>query len=92
MIDIEKLAKLTWLQLTADENLKFSTQLESVVTLLEKVKHYDIPDSTTSWHELLWLETIPKKTGVSDGDPDRIIANVDHPIVGHAVEVKGFVE
>jgi len=30
--------------------------------------------------------------GVSDGDPDRIIANVDHPIVGHAVEVKGFVE
>lgn len=61
MIDIKKLAKLTGLELSADEQAKFGLQLESVVDLLEKVKNYDIDTPSQSWHELLGLQTIPNQ-------------------------------
>ena len=92
MIDIQKLAQLTGLELTADKEVKFTTQLESVITLLEKIKSYDIDASQESWHDLLGLATTPSITWVSDGTPEAIMENVEHPLVGHAIEVKAFVE
>ncbi len=92
MIDIKKLAKLTGIQLSSDEQDKLGLQLESVVGLLEKVKNYDVQSSDESWYDLIGLETIPQMNGIPDGDPDLILENIDHPIVGHAVEVRAFVE
>lgn len=92
MIDIQKLAKLTGIQLSEDEQNKLGLQLESVVGLLEKVKNYDIEQPSQTWHELLGLQTTPQKNALVDGDATAIIANVDHTIVGHAIEVKAFVE
>lgn len=92
MIDIKKLAKLTGLELTPSQEELFSHQLWSVVELLEKVKWYDIVQPTTTRHDILGLETQPSKTGISDGSSDAILENIAHPITGHAVEVKAFVE
>ena len=92
MIDIHKLAQLTGLQLTSDEIATLQPQLESVVSLLDKVKDYDLTEQTTTWHELLGLESIPMKDGNSDAIPDQILTNIAHTIVGHAVEVRAFVE
>lgn len=92
MADIQKLAKLTGIHLSADEQKKFEWQINSVVDLLEQVKQYDIEPPTQSWHELIGLQTLPQKNGISDGDTDAILQNIDHTIVGHAIEVKAFVE
>ncbi len=92
MIDIQKLAKLTGLHLSTDEEKVLWQQLESVASLLDKVKDYEIDTPTTTRHDILWLETKPSKTWVPDGTPEWILHNIAHPIVGHAVEVKAFVE
>ena len=92
MINIEKLAKLTWLHLTSEEEATLWQQLESVASLLDKVKDYDIPRPTTTRHDILGLETKPSKIGISDGTADWILYNIAHPITGHAIEVKAFVE
>lgn len=92
MVDIQKLAKLTGLRLSADEEKVLWQQLESVVSLLDKVKDYDIPAPTTTRHAILWLQTQPSKTWLPDGTPEWILHNIAHPITGHAVEVKAFVE
>lgn len=92
MIDIQKLAKLTWLRLSSDEQVLLWQQLESVASLLDKVKEYDVPTQSKTRHDILWLASKPSKTGISDGTPDGILQNVAHPITGHAVEVRAFVE
>lgn len=92
MVNIQKLAYLTGIHLWADEQDKLGLQIESVVSLLEKVKHYDIPTPTQSWHEVIGLHTIPSQEQIVDGSSDAILANVAHPLVGHAVEMKAFVE
>jgi Asp-tRNA(Asn)/Glu-tRNA(Gln) amidotransferase C subunit len=92
MIDIQKLAKLTWLHLSTEEQQHLWQQLESVASLLDKVKEYDIPTPTTTRHDILWLETKPSKSWISDGTPKWILRNIAHPITGHAVEVRAFVE
>lgn len=92
MIDIQKLAKLTGIHLSTDEENKLGLQLESVVSLLEKVKNYDVQPSNESWYDLIWLETLPQVDGIPDGDANLILENVDHPVVWHAVEVRAFVE
>ena len=92
MVDIKKLAKLTGIELSEDEQAKFALQLESVVGLLEKVKNYDIDTPSQSWYEILGLQSVPNTTGTPDGNPELLIENVDHPIVGHAIELKAFVE
>lgn len=92
MIDIKKLSKLTWLHLNEDEEKTLWKQIESVVSLLDKVKDYDIPNPTNTRHNILWLETKPSKLGIPDGTSEWILKNIDHPIIGHAIEVKAFVE
>ncbi len=92
MIDIQKLAKLTWLRLSTDEQQLLWQQLESVASLLDKVKEYDVPTQSKTRHDILWLASKPSKTGISDGTPDWILQNIAHPITGHAVEVRAFVE
>ena len=92
MIDIQKLAKLTWLRLSTDEQQHLWQQLESVISLLDKVKEYDVPTPTTTRHDILWLATTPSKAWLPDGTPEWILRNISHPITGHAVEVRAFVE
>lgn len=92
MINIQKLAKLTWLLLSPEEETTLWQQLESVASLLDKVKECDIPTPTTTRHDILGLETKPSKTWLPDGTPEWILHNIAHPITGHAVEVKAFVE
>ena len=92
MINIQKLAKLTGLHLSPQEESHLGQQLESVVSLLDTIKDYDIPQPETTRHGLLGLQTTPSKSGIADGTPDGILHNVAHPITGHAVEVKAFVE
>lgn len=92
MIDIQKLAQLTGLDISSEQEEKLRPQLESVVTLLEKVKNYDVEDTQESWYDLLGLESLPSIQGSSDGIPEALIENIDHTIVGHAIEVKAFVE
>lgn len=81
MIDIQKLAKLTGIHLSEHEQDKLRLQLESVVSLLEKVKNYDVQPSDESWYDLIGLATIPQTDGIADGTPDAIIENINHPIV-----------
>ena len=92
MIDIKKLAKLTGLALTPAQEDKFSTQLSGVVDMLDQIKDYKIQKPDYTWHSLLWLQSIPSQEWNSDSNPDAIIKNIAHPITGHAVEVKAFVE
>lgn len=92
MIDIKKLAKLTWIILQPDEEKTLSYQLESVASLLDKVKEYNINQPNTTRHTILWLESKPSKSWLSDGTPEWILNNINHPITGHAIEVKAFVE
>ena len=92
MIDIQKLAKLTGIQISSDEEKTLGSQLESVVGLLEKVKNYDIEQPSQTWHELLGLQSTPQQNAIPDGNATALIENVDHTIVGHAIEVKAFVE
>lgn len=92
MVDIKKLAKLTGIHLTDEEEHTLTPQLIAVEELLNKVKNYQIEQPTTSWHDLLWLASHPSQTGNPDGDSDAILSNVKHPLVGHAIEIKWFVE
>ena len=92
MIDIQKLAKLTGIHLSVDEQRRLWWQLESVVDLLEKVKNYDIEQPSQTWQELLGLQSTPQQNAIPDGNATALIENVDHTIVGHAIEVKAFVE
>lgn len=61
MLDITKLAKLTGIYLKPDEQSLLQIQLESVASLLDKVKEYDLPTPTTTWHDLLGLQSIPSQ-------------------------------
>lgn len=91
-MDITKLAQLTGLHLTAAEMSTLEPQLESVITMLEKVKKIEISKPTQSWHELLGLTTNPSNALHPDSTPDKILSNVQHPVIGHAVEVAKFIE
>ncbi len=92
MIDIQKLAKLTGLHLTPQEEEKFWPQLESAVHLLEKVKNFQTTEGSEDRYSLLDLHTTPNNTLTPDSDPQRLLANIAHPLIGQAVEVSKFVE
>lgn len=92
MIDIKKLAKLTGLKLSPSQEEKFSGQLNSVVDMLDQIKNTTIETPDYTRYSLLWLQSIPSTTWISDSNPDLLLQNVEHPITGHAVEVKAFVE
>ena len=66
MIDIQKLAQLTGLEISPKQEEVLRPQLESVVMLLEKVKNYNVGETQESWHDLLGLQTIPTTTTISD--------------------------
>ena len=53
MIDIQKLASLTGIHVSPDDEVRLRSELESVISLLEKVKNYDVQPSDVSWHDLL---------------------------------------
>lgn len=59
---------------------------------MEKVKNYDIEQPSQNWHEILGLQSTPEQNTIPDGNATALIENVDHTIVGHAIEVKAFVE
>lgn len=92
MIDIKKLAKLTGLALTPAQEEKFTNQLAGVVDMLDQIKHYSIEKPSYTRYSLLGLQSHPSKEGVSDSNPDALLANVAHPVTGHAIEVRAFVE
>lgn len=92
MIDIKKLAKLTGLKLTSEQEQKFTIQLSEVVDMLDQIKNYTIEKPNYTRQSLLWLQSYPSKEGISDSNPDAILKNVAHPITGHSVEVRAFVE
>jgi len=92
MLDIKKLAKLTGLHLSPRQEEKLSKQLHSIVDMLDQIKNTVLPEPEKKRHDVLRLQSIPSKEGNSDSNPDRLLTNVDHPVLGHAVEVKGFVE
>ena len=92
MIDIKKLAKLTGLKLSPSQEEKFSGQLNSVVDMLDQIKNTTIDTPEYTRYSLLWLQSIPSTTWISDSSPDALLQNVEHPITWHAIEVKAFVE
>lgn len=92
MIDIKKLAKLTGLKLSPNQEEKFSGQLNSVVDMLDQIKNTTIDTPEYTRYSLLWLQSVPSTTWISDSSPDALLQNVEHPITWHAIEVKAFVE
>lgn len=92
MIDIKKLAKLTWLKLTSTQEKKFSEQLDSVVNMLDQIKNTNIDTPDYTRHSLLGLQSVPSTEGSCDCSADALLRNVQHPVLWHAIEVKAFVE
>lgn len=95
-MDIHHLAKLTWINLTPEKAEKLSQQLDAIVDMLEKVKAIQIDKPSHSWHELLQMQAKVSDAGTSSSlpivDSESLLANVRHPLVGHAIAIKGFVE
>lgn len=81
MVDIQKLASLTGIQLSSTQQSKLELQIQSVISLLEQVKEYDLPEPHVSWHEIVGVTTVPQKEQVADATPDAIINNIDHAMI-----------
>lgn len=95
-MDIHHLAALTGISLTAERTEKLSHQLENIIDMLDKVKSIHIEKPSHSRHELLQMQAKISDEKSSSALPvvesDALLANVQHPLVGHAIVIKGFVE
>lgn len=87
---------LTGLTLSPEREEKIARQLETIVDMLEKVKAIPIEKPSHSWHELLQMQATISDANSSSPlpivDPESLLANVRHPLIGHAIAIKGFVE
>lgn len=95
-MDIHHLAMLTGITLTPTQEEKFARQLESIVDMLEKVKAVVIDKPSVSRHQLLQMQATISDAETSSSlpivDPESLLVNVRHPLIGHAIAIKGFVE
>lgn len=93
---IHHLAMLTGITLSPEREEKIGRQLDTIVDMLEKVKAIQIEKPSHSWHELLQMQATISDTETSSSlpivDPESLLANVRHPLIGHAIAIKGFVE